>query len=109
MTANLQPPATDDENAFADALRAHGCPLRIDELPDNACDGLKEQVAFYRSVAPSIYCGFLNNTGFNAVATTHAGREFIGIYVGAILLIARYSYCLLSDPAMFVSIGAASA
>jgi hypothetical protein len=39
----------DDDEAFADALCAHGCPLRVDELPTPASNGLKEQLAFYRS------------------------------------------------------------
>jgi hypothetical protein len=42
---------------------------------------------------------------FNAVATSEGPRYAIGINIGAALLIARYAYCLMSDPAMFPNVG----
>ncbi len=94
-----------DEKAFAEALRRHGRLVRPHELHANQSKGLAEQLEFYRLVAPYVYCGFLDNQGFNAVATIHNSREFIGIYLGATILVARYAYCLLSDPKMLPQIG----
>lgn len=99
----------DDEQTFAEALKAHGKPVRLHELHDNLSHGLREQLEFYRSMAPYTYCGFLDNLNFNAVAALRNDREFIGIYLGAIMVVARYAYCLLSDPDMFPSIGNVSA
>jgi hypothetical protein len=47
----------------------------------------------------------LANTTFNALAISEGTRYAIGINVGALVLIARYCYCLMSDPAMLRQIG----
>jgi hypothetical protein len=94
-----------DEEAFEEALCRHGDLAKLDSYPPDFSTGLREQLNFYRLAAPHVYCNFLNNTDFNAVATAHRDREFIGIYLGAIMLIARYAYCLLSDPEVLPQIG----
>ncbi len=94
-----------EEKAFEVAMRTHGQALRIQELPDTLSRGLKDQLTVFRFLAPFAYCGFLANSKFNAVAMTREGNEFVGIYYGAEVLIARYAYCLFSDPDMFTSIG----
>jgi hypothetical protein len=99
----------DYEKAFEIAMKAHGEPVRISELPENLSRGLKQQLQLFQSLAPFVHCGFLDNANFNAVAAACNGKEFIGIYFGTTSLIARYAYCLLSDPDIFPSIGDPSA
>lgn len=95
----------DDEARFAEALHHHGRLVRPEALHPDLSKGLVEQLEFYRLVAPDVYCGFLDNGAFNAVATVHKTREFIGIYLGATIVVARYAYCLLADPNVLPHIG----
>jgi hypothetical protein len=67
--------------------------------------GLREQLELYRLFTHDVGCAFLADMAFNAVATREGVDFAIGINIGAPLLIARYAYCLMSDPAMFPQIG----
>lgn len=76
-----------------------------DAFDESVASGLREQLEVYHTFAGDVDCVFLANMNFNAIATSAEGRYAIGINVGAAVLIARYAYCLLSDPAMLPSIG----
>ena len=52
-----------------------------------------------------IFCDFLRNRSFNALATTAEGYEFVAIFTGAISHVLAAHYCLLSDPAVLTTVG----
>jgi len=99
----------DDERIFAEAFRRHGRPVQPKDLHPNLSKGLSELLEFYQTAADvsksDVYCGLLDNRGFNAVTTVHNNRGLIGIYLGTLIIVARYAYCLLSDPDMLPQIG----
>ncbi|MCC7536895.1 MAG: hypothetical protein IT379_11810 [Deltaproteobacteria bacterium] len=99
----------DDAERFGDVFRAHGGALDLTQLPPPMSIGLGEQLAFLRAAAPDVTSGFILNRAFNAVASLRDGREFLGIFVGAPLLLARFAYCFLSDPFTLTQIGDSSA
>lgn len=67
--------------------------------------GLLGQLEIFQTLAGDIDCVFLDDESFNAAASLDGDQYSIGINIGAGLLIARYAYCLLSDPAILPTVG----
>jgi hypothetical protein len=95
----------DDKTRLAHLFERHGDVMAPDEFDGPLATGLREQLEVYRTFAGDVHCVFLTSMAFNAVAIPDGTRYAIGINVGAPLLIARYAYCLMSDPAMFPTVG----
>jgi hypothetical protein len=95
----------DDAAAIARLLRPHGLVVGPDDFGDTIAPGLRGQLELYHEFTGDVGCVFLANLGFNAVAASDGARHAIGINVGAVMLIARYAYCLFSDPLMFPTVG----
>lgn len=94
-----------DEAQIARLFRRHGDVVAPDDLGGVVSVGLREQLEVYHTLAGEIDCVFLADMTFNAVAISDGTRYAIGINIGAAVLIARYAYCLMSDPTMFPNIG----
>lgn len=54
---------------------------------------------------PGVYVSFVGNPTFNAWATRHCGRYFIGIHVSVPDLLLAIAYRLLADPLTFPEVG----
>jgi hypothetical protein len=98
----------DDKTRLAALFERHGEVLAPDDFDGPLATGLREQLEVYQTFTGDIDCVFLANMSFNALAISDNTQYAIGINVGAPLLIARYAYCLMSDPAMFPNVGNAS-
>src|SRR5271154_422760 len=79
--------------------------VRPDQFDAVVAAGLEGQFEIYSALVGDADCAFLANATFNALAISEGTRYAIGINVGALVLIARYCYCLMSDPAMLRQIG----
>jgi hypothetical protein len=96
----------DNAELFAKAFERHGLPFVAKDHDPAAIAGVMEQLRLYNALAGAeIFCGVLENPTFNAMATIYRGREFIGIYSGSLITIARFFYAFLSDPSTLLSIG----
>jgi hypothetical protein len=95
----------DDKTQIAHLFERHGEVVVPDDFDGPLATGLREQLEVYHTFAGDVDCVFLANLTFNAVATSEGPRYAIGINIGAALLIARYAYCLMSDPVMFPNVG----
>ncbi len=95
----------DEDTRIARVLQDCGQVVTPDRFEGEMASGLREQLELYRLFTYDVGCAFLADMAFNAVATCEGADFAIGINIGAPLLIARYAYCLMSDPAMFPQIG----
>jgi hypothetical protein len=95
----------DDQTQIANLMRPYGTVMTPDSFDEAVAPGLRGQLELYRTLAGDVDCVFLGDMAFNAVATSDGARYVVGINIGAAMLIARYAYCLMSDPAMLPGVG----
>lgn len=104
------------EEAFQIALSRHGKPLTSDAIHPDTAPGFDEFLRSFRNIlsrspnlaASNVYCDWINNLSFNAVATRYREHELIGIFAGAPLLIYDYFYSFLADPSTLPNVGNSS-
>jgi hypothetical protein len=104
------------EQLFEDVLRPYGPPWRpgqgIDQYDDKYGGMLLEFVrksvnSQKRVHGPKgpIFCAFVFNPKFNALATTARGYELIALFTGALSHLVAGHHCLLSDPESLQAVG----
>lgn len=104
------------EIAFSHIFDRYGGPLTDYEayLPGKA--GYQRLLADWRFESPIInewptvsagdlYIDFVNNPSFNAIATCINGREFVGVFAGAVDFLFRCFLSFLSDPETLPEVG----
>jgi hypothetical protein len=107
------------KTAFRNAFARYGGALALDQSFHSSVQfGLRGLLTIFRgyikkghrSERPglpygNIYLDYVDNAGFNAIATIYQGKELIGIFPGAILQITRFFQAFMSDPTVFPGIG----
>lgn len=104
------------EQVFEDVVRRYGRPWQhghgIDQADDDYSEMLLEFVrksvgSQRRAHGPKgpIFCNFVRNPRFNALATSKDGYELIALFTGAISHLVAGHHCLLSDPKSLPMIG----
>jgi hypothetical protein len=100
------------QKSFEVAMDRFGGALSVERIHPVTAAGFQEILGLLRGILKSprlgnndVYCDWVDNPRFNALATSYKNDEFIGIFAGTVIETYNHFYTYLADPTTLPTIG----